>query len=60
MCCVTSLQAVPPKIDPAVSQGQFTETFAAGGVQVLVFELTEYSKKALQWYYSSFKLLAML
>lgn len=48
MCCATSLQAVPPKTDPAVSQGQFTESFAADSVQVLVFEPTEYTEKALQ------------
>lgn len=56
MCCATSLQAVPPKSDPAVSQGQFTESFAAGSVQVLVFELPEYSEKALQRYYSEFQI----
>lgn len=56
MCCATSLQAVPPKTDPAVSQGQFTESFAADNVQVLVFALTEYSEKALQWYYSEFQI----
>lgn len=56
MGCATSFQAVPPKTDPAVSQGQFTESFAADSVQVLIFELTEYSEKALQRYYSELQI----
>lgn len=56
MGCATSFQAVPPKTDPAVSQGQFTESFAAGSVQVLIFELTEFSEKALQQCYSELQI----